>query len=144
MKEDDTTIYFELDPTAPPTTDWADFDQMTAEARRAAALADPDAQPATEAQLAQAQRAPNVRTLRHKLNLTQEQFARTFQLSLHAIQEWEQSRSHPDMRLVHSCASLSSIQHWCGKPLLQLQTSNRSFYHAHPPELYPRSSKTPS
>jgi putative transcriptional regulator len=37
-----------------------------------------------------------VRTLRRKLNLTQEQFARRFQLSLGAVRDWEQGRNQPD------------------------------------------------
>ena len=39
---------------------------------------------------------PNVRSLRRKLNLTQEQFAHTFHLSLGAIRDWEQGRNQPD------------------------------------------------
>lgn len=96
MNEKGTTMYFELDSNQPPTTDWTAFDQMTEAERHAAALADPDAQPATEAQLAQARRVPNVRLLRRKLNLTQEQFAHTFQLSLGAVRDWEQGRNQPD------------------------------------------------
>lgn len=69
---------------------------MTEAERHAAAVTDPDAQPATETQLLQARRAPNVRQLRRKLNLTQEQFAHTFQLSLGAIRDWEQGRNQPD------------------------------------------------
>lgn len=96
MNEENTTISFDLDPNKPPTTDWAEFDQMTEAERHAAALSDPDAQPASEAQLAKARRVPNVRALRHKLNLTQEEFARTFHLSLGTVRDWEQGRNQPD------------------------------------------------
>jgi putative transcriptional regulator len=96
MNENDITIHFELDLNHPPMTDWTAFDAMTAAERHAAALTDPDAQPATEAQLARARRVPNVRLLRRKLNLTQEQFAHTFQLSLGAVRDWEQGRNQPD------------------------------------------------
>lgn len=96
MNEKDTTIHFDLDPSQPPVTDWAAFDAMSETERHTAALADPDAQPATQAQLAQARRVPNVRLLRRKLNLTQEQFAHTFQLSLGAVRDWEQGRNQPD------------------------------------------------
>ncbi len=96
MNEENTTIRFELDPTQLPPTDWSRFDAMTEEERHAAALADPDSQPATAEQLVRAHRVPNVRALRRKLNLTQEQFARRFQLSLGAVRDREQGRNQPD------------------------------------------------
>ena len=55
---------------------------MSEEERHRAALSDPDAPPATAAQLARARRVPTVRALRQKLNLTQEEFAKRFHLSL--------------------------------------------------------------
>ncbi len=96
MSEENTTVYFDLDPSNPPTTDWMTFDAMTDADRHAAALADPDAQPATDAQLARAQRVPDVRTLRRRLNLTQTQFADTFHLALGTVRDWEQGRNQPD------------------------------------------------
>jgi putative transcriptional regulator len=96
MNVEDTTIRFELDPSRLPVTDWRRFDAMTDQERHAAALADPDCPPATEDQLARAGSTPNVRALRRKLNLTQEQFARRFQLSLGALRDWEQGRNQPD------------------------------------------------
>lgn len=96
MNEENTTIHFTLDPAHLPATDWRRFDAMTEQERHAAALADPDSQPATAEQLARSRRVPDVRALRHKLNLTQEQFARRFQLSLGAVRDWEQGRNQPD------------------------------------------------
>lgn len=96
MNENDMMIHFELDPDHLPATDWTAFDQMTEAERHTAAITDPDALPATAAQLATARRVPNVRSLRRKLNLTQEQFAHTFHLSLGAIRDWEQGRNQPD------------------------------------------------
>jgi putative transcriptional regulator len=64
---------FKLVPKKPPKTDWRSFDAMSEEERHRAALADPDAQPASEVELKRARRAPNVRALRRKLNLTQEE-----------------------------------------------------------------------
>ena len=96
MNGEDTKITFDLDPNHLPATDWSAFDAMTETKRHTAALADPDALPATEGQLAGARRVPNVRALRRKLNLTQEQFARTFHLSLGAVRDWEQGRNQPD------------------------------------------------
>ena len=96
MNEKNTTIRFELDPERIPATDWSRFDAMTEQERHLAALSDPDSPPASEEQLARARRVPDVRTLRRKLKLTQEQFAQRFQLSLGAVRDWEQGRNQPD------------------------------------------------
>ena len=69
---------------------------MSEEERRGAGLSDPDFPPATEAQLARARRAPTVRALREKLNLTQEQFAERFHLPLGTVRDWEQGAHRPD------------------------------------------------
>jgi putative transcriptional regulator len=80
----------------PPKTDWRAFDAMSEQDRRRAALADPDARPATRAQLARARRVPDVRALRQKLNLTQEEFAARFHLPLGTVRDWEQGAHRPD------------------------------------------------
>jgi uncharacterized DUF497 family protein/DNA-binding transcriptional regulator YiaG len=85
-----------LNPKKPPKSDWGAFDAMTAAERRRAALSDPDAQPATDAQLARARRVPTVRALRKKLNLTQEEFAARFHLPLGTVRDWEQGAHRPD------------------------------------------------
>lgn len=54
-------------------SDWRALDAMSDDHR--AAASDPDAPPPTGAQLVRARRVPSVRTLRQKLNLTQEEFA---------------------------------------------------------------------
>jgi len=41
---------FKLNPKKPPKSDWRAFDAMSEEARHRAAVSDPDALPATEAQ----------------------------------------------------------------------------------------------
>jgi putative transcriptional regulator len=69
---------------------------MSEEERNRAAVSDPNAQPATEAQLARARRVPSVRALRQKLNLTQEQFAERFHLPLGTVRDWEQGAHRPD------------------------------------------------
>ena len=71
-------------------------DAMSEAARHKAAVADADAPPATKAQLARARRVPNVRALRAKLNLTQEQFAARFHLPLGTVRDWEQGAHRPD------------------------------------------------
>jgi putative transcriptional regulator len=60
------------------------------------ALSDPDALPATEAQLARARRIPSVRALRRKLGLSQAEFAARFHLPLGTIRDWEQGAHRPD------------------------------------------------
>ena len=95
MKKEDTTSY-KLDPKKLPKSDWRAFDGMSAKERRRAAVSDPDARPATAAQLARARRVPSVRALRRKLNLTQEEFAARFHLPLGTVRDWEQSAHRPD------------------------------------------------
>ncbi len=77
-------------------TDWAALDAMTDEEVHAAALADPDAQPLTEEQLAQAKRLAPVKRLRMKLHLTQEQFSKRYGIPLTTLRDWEQYRTQPD------------------------------------------------
>ena len=87
---------FKLDPKKPSKSDWRAFDSMSEADRRRAALSDPDAQPATKAQLARARRVPSVRALRTKLKLTQEEFAARFHLPLGTVRDWEQGAHRPD------------------------------------------------
>jgi putative transcriptional regulator len=95
MKKESTTK-FKLDPKKPPKSDWRAFDAMSEDKRHQAAISDPDALPATQAQLARARRLPSVRALREKLKLTQEEFAARFHLPLGTIRDWEQGAHHPD------------------------------------------------
>ena len=73
-------------------TDWNRLDNMSDEESNQNALKDPDAQPLSE----DAQPIVNVKLIRAKLGMTQEEFAKTFQLSLATIRDWEQRRSRPD------------------------------------------------
>ena len=95
MKKENITR-FRLNSKKPPKSDWRAFDAMTAKQRHRAALSDPDAQPATAAQLARARRVPTIRALRKKLKLTQEQFAARFHLPLGTVRDWEQGAHRPD------------------------------------------------
>lgn len=98
MKKDSTTR-FKLDPAHLPRLSKAQaarLDAMTEAEVEAAALADPDAQPLSEEQLAGFKRMPDIRAIRKKLRLTQQQFAATFHLSLAAVRDWEQARYQPD------------------------------------------------
>ena len=95
MKKGSITKY-RLSPKRSPKTDWRAFDAMREEERHQAALSDPDAPPATEAQLARARRVPSVRALRKKLGLSQAEFAARFHLPLGTVRDWEQGRRQPD------------------------------------------------
>ena len=87
---------FKLDPANPPKSDWTAFDARTDADNHAAALSDPDAQPSTPEQLERARRVVDVRIIRERLGLTQEQFARRFGLSLDLVRGWEERRATPD------------------------------------------------
>lgn len=69
---------------------------MTANEVEAAAKADPDNQPLTDADFATLRPVPRVKTLRRALGLTQEEFATRFQIPLGTLQDWEQGRAEPD------------------------------------------------
>lgn len=69
---------------------------MTAAERHAAALADPDAQPLTEADMARMKPTPRVSIIRRAMRLTQEEFSRQFRIPLGTLRDWEQGRKEPD------------------------------------------------
>jgi putative transcriptional regulator len=69
---------------------------MTEAEVHAAALADPDAQPLTDARLAQMRPVPRAKTLRRTLGLTQEEFATRYQIPIGTLRDWEQGRVEPD------------------------------------------------
>ncbi len=78
----------------PGKTDWVKVDGLTDEQVEAAASADLDCPPLTDAELA-GMRLADVKSLRRKLALTQEEFADTFGLSLATLRDWEQGRARP-------------------------------------------------
>ena len=105
MSDDATTkaktVRFTLNPAnPPPPADWSEVDKLTEEEIHAAALSDPDAQPWTEEQLARAKRRVDVRLIRERLGLTQEQFARRFGLRLEMVRGWEDRTLVPDAAAV--------------------------------------------
>jgi putative transcriptional regulator len=91
---------FRLDPANPPKSDWTEADQLTDEEIHAAALSDPDAQPATPEQLARARRVVDVRLIRERSGLSQEQFDRRFGLRLDMLRGWEDKSLAPDAAAV--------------------------------------------
>jgi len=80
----------------PDKTDWARINAMTDEEVVAAALSDPDAQPLSPEQLAKMRRISRVKALRHRLGMTQAEFAEAFHLPITTLRDWEQHRSMPD------------------------------------------------
>jgi putative transcriptional regulator len=61
-----------------------------------AALADPDAQPLTPADLKRMRRTPQIKVIRRALGLTQEEFAARYHIPLGTLRDWEQGRATPD------------------------------------------------
>jgi len=61
-----------------------------------AAEADPDAPPLSPDELSRMRRVSRVKVLRHRLGMTQVQFAEAFRLPLTTLRDWEQRRSTPD------------------------------------------------
>ena len=83
------------DPLRDTGTDWAKVAALTEEEIHAAALSDPDAQPLPR-DMRGLTRIPNVKKLREKLSLTQEEFAETYRIPLGTLRDWEQRRKFPD------------------------------------------------
>ena len=81
---------------AVPETDWARIEAMTDEEVLQNALSDPDAQPLTPEQLSRLRRYPDPKRIRLGLDLTQEQFARRFEIALSTLRDWEQNVRIPD------------------------------------------------
>ena len=77
-------------------TDWARVEAMTDEQAFQNALDDPDSQPLTPELRARLRRVPNPRQIRTRLGLTQEQFARRFEIALGTLRDWEQGVRIPD------------------------------------------------
>jgi putative transcriptional regulator len=76
--------------------DWSRADATTEGNRRAAALADPNAQPLTAERLAGMKQTPRAKIIRRALGLTQEEFAARFQIPLGTLRDWEQGAAQPD------------------------------------------------
>jgi len=77
-------------------TDWKRLRAMAEDEVHAAALADPDAQPLTDADFARMKRVPRVKTLRRALRLNQEEFATRYHIPLDTLRDWEEGRCEPD------------------------------------------------
>jgi putative transcriptional regulator len=69
---------------------------MTSEEIERAALADPDAQPLSDADLKRMKRTPQAKIIRRALELTQEEFAARYHIPIGTLRDWEQGRAEPD------------------------------------------------
>jgi putative transcriptional regulator len=83
-------------PAAEPLTDWARLEAMTGEDALQNALNDPDSRPLAPEQRARLQRVPDPRAIRMAMGLTQEAFARRFEIALGTLRDWEQGAHIPD------------------------------------------------
>jgi putative transcriptional regulator len=78
------------------THDWSRADAMVDRQRHAAALADPDARPLTDADMDRMKRSSRLKIIRRALGLTQEEFASRYQIPLGTLRDWEQGAKEPD------------------------------------------------
>jgi putative transcriptional regulator len=67
-----------------------------AQAKEAAANADRDSRPLTQADMLRMKRVPRVKIIREALGLTQEEFACRFHIPIGTLRDWEQERKTPD------------------------------------------------
>lgn len=77
-------------------TDWTRLKNMTEEEIEAGSLADLDNPLMTDEELKRLRRIPNPKEIRHKLHMTQEQFAMQFHVPLGTLRDWEQGAKQPD------------------------------------------------
>lgn len=80
-------------------TDWAAIDALTDEQALAAALADPDAQPLTEAQLVRARRGSLAAVVRFRVGLTLAEFEARYDIPAATVKAWERGQAKPDAAL---------------------------------------------
>jgi putative transcriptional regulator len=74
----------------------SEVDTRSEEEIYAAALNDPDAQPLTPELWATMTRRPRTVLIRHRMKLSQEEFAERFRIPLGTLRDWEQGRKEPD------------------------------------------------
>jgi putative transcriptional regulator len=77
-------------------TNWDLVNSLTEDQIKTSALNDKDNPLLTKQELENLQRIPDLKNIRNKLNMTQEQFAKSFSLPLGTIRDWEQGAKYPD------------------------------------------------
>jgi putative transcriptional regulator len=77
-------------------TDWARLEAMSGEEALRNALNDPDSLPLTPELASRLRRVPNPRAIRQAMGLTQDEFARRFEIAVSTLRAWEEHRIIPD------------------------------------------------
>jgi putative transcriptional regulator len=77
-------------------TDWNRLRNMTEEEIEAAAASDADNPASSKEELKRFKSIPNIKELRKALDMTQEEFAKSFSLPLGSVRDWEQGSRQPD------------------------------------------------
>ena len=57
---------------------------------------DPDSKPLSDDDLRRMRRTPQAKIIRRALQLSQEEFAAAYRISIGTLRDWEQNRSQPD------------------------------------------------
>lgn len=76
--------------------DWSRFDALSDDEVEDDALSEVDPPSSAQDDLDRLQTVPNLKRIRARLHLTQEQFADSFQLPLGTVRDWELGRREPD------------------------------------------------
>lgn len=76
------------------------IDALTEQEIEAAAVSDPDARLLTDAELRRARAPRLIKSVRSRMGLGQEHFARRYRISLARLRDWEQGRSAPDSAML--------------------------------------------
>lgn len=77
-------------------TDWKALGKLSDKEIERRANSDPDSKPLTDKERRTLPRSPRSKIIRMALGMTQEEFAKNFELSLATVRDWEQGRSEPD------------------------------------------------
>ncbi|MFZ1105304.1 MAG: helix-turn-helix domain-containing protein [Hyphomicrobiaceae bacterium] len=101
---------------------------MTDEERHAAAMADPDARPITEEDIAtgRVRLVPRTITLRRALRLSQQEFSERYCIPIGTLRDWEQGRKEPDTAAKAYLHVIASEPEMVRKALSQGPRSPRS------------------
>jgi putative transcriptional regulator len=62
----------------------------------ATARSDPDARPLSDADFKRMKRVPQAKVIRQAQDMSQEEFAETYDIPIGTLRDWEQGRAEPD------------------------------------------------
>jgi len=95
-KENLSKVKIDLNKPPKGKTKWDYVDALTDKQIEAAAKTDVDNPPLSKKELDKFQEVIDVRKIRHKLKLSQTQFANRYKLSKRIVEDWEQHRRIPN------------------------------------------------